>query len=863
MDDYLSSFSTVDRGVYVTKQLITLLSKGGFKLKKWISNCKEILRELPTEDVSPKIIDLDLEQLPIERALGVMWDSESDVLRVKAVTKNVANTKRGILSFVSSVFDPIGIVTPSILEPKLIIQELWKRKIDWDSKIPNDLNSRWQSWLENLKYIDSIEIPRWYGYSELNESKCEIHVFADASSTSYGAVAYLRIISSDTLHCSFLVGKSRLAPIKTKTLTVPKLELQAAVLSSRMKVSLIEELNVDIYKVYMYSDSKAILFDICNDNRQFDTYTMHRLNEIRSNTDISSWHYIPSSLNVADDLTRYYQFNKLVNNDRWLYGPSYLKTQNSEWPKEIVQAIDLKNLKQSSKSSNNSQCNHFSRNMQPFINWSYYSSWRKLVRHIAILLQLKSRWVNKKRKCRTGEKILCINTDVLNKSMLTIYKIVQKEHYTAEFELLSKNKEIPKTSSIFNLHPTIKDELLVVNSRLKTSFTITHSKNQIILPKDHPVSKLIIQDIHETNLHSGREFTLSQLRQSYWIPRVKGVLRRVIHQCLYCKRQRVKPQAPLMSDLPLERLAVNQKPFSCTGVDCFGPYTVKLSKKTRANAATAKRYGIIFTCLTTRAVHLDLLTDMSTDCFIMCLRRFKARRGHTKIIRCDNGGNFVGAERELREAFDKMDHRAIQDQLSRYLITWKFNPPVSPWMGGSWESLIKSTKRALNVITKDRLFTHEVLYTFLCEVESILNNRPITAVSDDVNDFEAITPNHILIGESSPNVFPGEVDPSSICLRKKWKVTQAAAEMFWQRWIREYAPSLSIRKKWRRDIRNLKVDDLVLLQSENIPRSHWPLGRIQRVMHGEDGVVRMVEVKTPNNVLIRPTSRVCLLEAAE
>ena len=144
-----------------------------------------------------------------------------------------------------------------------------------------------------------------------------------------------------------------------------------------------------------------------------------------------------------------------------------------------------------------------------------------------------------------------------------------------------------------------------------------------------------------------------------------------------------------------------------------------------------------------------------------------------------------------------MDHCAIQDQLSRYLITWKFNPPVSPWMGGSWESLIKSTKRALNVITKDRLFTHEVLYTFLCEVESILNNRPITAVSDDVNDndFETITPNHILIGESSPNVFPGEVDPSSICLRKKWKVTQAAAEMFWQRWIREYAPSLSIKKK--------------------------------------------------------------------
>ena len=263
--------------------------------------------------------------------------------------------------------------------------------------------------------------------------------------------------------------------------------------------------------------------------------------------------------------------------------------------------------------------------------------------------------------------------------------------------------------------------------------------------------------------------------------------------------------------------------------------------------------------MTTRAVHLEISNDLSTDSFILSLKRFIARRVQVKRLMSDNGTNFIGAERELREALNGIDQNRITNFLSQHSIDWKFNPPSSPWMGRIWEALIKSVKRALKVVIQDRLFTDETLATLMCEVESILNQRPLTYVSDDVNDYECLTPNHFLIGECS-DFSPTEISDKSLNLRKKWKVVQAASQIFWKRWIHEYLPLLTIRRKWNNQIRNIKIGDLVLLKSDNVPRSHWPLARITNTFPGRDDIVRTVELKTPNAVLVRPVGKICLLE---
>ena len=287
--------------------------------------------------------------------------------------------------------------------------------------------------------------------------------------------------------------------------------------------------------------------------------------------------------------------------------------------------------------------------------------------------------------------------------------------------------------------------------------------------RSHPISKLIIKDCHEKGAHIGREDTLALMRRKICIPSSRGLIRKVLFDCLYCKRERIKPQKTLMSELPKERLEAYGKPFYKTGIDFFGPIIVKLSKKTRAYQGKAKRYGVIFTCMTTRAIHLEIAGDLITNSFILSLRHFIARRGNVKHIRSDNRTNFKGAQKELQEAIAETNIPKVISELVKKHVNfiWTFNPPSSPWMGGAWEALIKSVKRTLKAITCDRLFTEEALHTFICEVESILNNRPITPSSNYINDYEALTPSHILFGHSSSNYAPGVFREDEINYRKK------------------------------------------------------------------------------------------------
>ena len=304
MDDFLKSGECVKGLINIAGQLLQFLSNKGFRLTKWISNSQIILDRLPTAEleIKNKIKDLTYEN-SFKKVLGLLWNVKSDTLKLPSNIKRISNTKRGLLSALCSVFDPLGFVAPCLIEPKLIIQELWQRNIEWDQTLPADLEGRANKWINSVKYLSEIEVPRYYGIN-MSIKKPELHIFADSSSKAYGCAAYFRVVENNKAKVSFVISKSRLEPLKEKRLSIPKLELQAAVTATRIKTKLLEETNFDVERIYFWSDSKTVLKHICYEKKHFPVYVLHRLDEIRSNSNITDWNYIPTHHNVSDACTR-------------------------------------------------------------------------------------------------------------------------------------------------------------------------------------------------------------------------------------------------------------------------------------------------------------------------------------------------------------------------------------------------------------------------------------------------------------------------------------------------------------------------------------------------------------------------------
>ncbi|XP_023253587.1 uncharacterized protein LOC111648064 [Seriola lalandi dorsalis] len=342
------------------------------------------------------------------------------------------------------------------------------------------------------------------------------------------------------------------------------------------------------------------------------------------------------------------------------------------------------------------------------------------------------------------------------------------------------------------------------------------------------------------------------MRRQYWVLRGREAIRRHQHNCRECQQWRAKPNVPKMADLPLSKLRIYKPPFYSTGVDCFGPFIVKIGRRTE------KRWGIVYKCLTTRCVHLDLLESLDTDAFLLSLRRFIGRRGTPFELLCDNGTNFVGGERELREAFEAMVPE-LQDQLAKQKISFQFNPPSAPHFGGAWEREVRSVKTALRVILREQSVPEPVLQTVLIEVEGILNAKPLGYVSADAADPDPITPHVLLMGRRDSSLPQALYDSSGVLGTRRWKHSQVLADNFWSTFIRRYLPSLQGRSKWQTDGQQLAVDQVVLIVDPQLPRALWPVGKVVETYPGADGRIRTATVKIKDRTYVRPVARLIQL----
>ena len=303
-----------------------------------------------------------------------------------------------------------------------------------------------------------------------------------------------------------------------------------------------------------------------------------------------------------------------------------------------------------------------------------------------------------------------------------------------------------RISPLRQLDPFLsEDGLLRVEGRLGRAPISDEARHQIILPKYHHVVNLIGCHYHQASGHSGLEYVLSLIRERYWIIKARPTLRRILSTCFSCRKRQAPAEEQKMAHLPRDRVTPSKPPFSFVGVDCFGPFQV------RRGRTMAKWYGVLFICLSIRAVHVEIVYSLDTPSFINSLRRFMARKGRPEEIRSDNGGNFVSGNKELTEAITRWNNNQIREFLLQQSIKWVFNPPAGSLPGGVWERCIRTVRKIMNAICKD----DEGLLTLMCEVEATTNGRPITKVSDDPNDWEALTPNHLLLIRAGPKLPPG------------------------------------------------------------------------------------------------------------
>ncbi|XP_063623886.1 uncharacterized protein LOC134795885 [Cydia splendana] len=402
------------------------------------------------------------------------------------------------------------------------------------------------------------------------------------------------------------------------------------------------------------------------------------------------------------------------------------------------------------------------------------------------------------------------------------------------------------------------DGILRVGGRIDQTAGVELSTTRPpILDGKHRTTRLLVEYYHRRAMHVANEHVVNELRQSYWIVNLRPTVRSVAAQCLFCRYRRARPQPQRMGDLPAARLQYSRRPFSYTGVDFFGPMETTIGR------GRQKRYGMLFTCLTVRAIHIEITESLSTDSAIMALIRMSARRGTPLVLFSDNGTNLRGADNELKMSLQQLNVDKLREDGAVRGIEWRFIPPGAPEMGGAWERMVRTVKTALKVVMKERAPHPETLSTLMAEVEALVNSRPITHVSTDPGYPEALTPNHFLIGSSSTGAPIGKYDDSDLCLRKRWRVAQRLTDMFWARWIKEYSPTLLPRQKWTRESRSLKVGDYVVLVDPNLERGSWRHGVVSAAHAGRDGRIRVVDVRTRSGQLRRPATRVALLSPVD
>ncbi|GFW77056.1 integrase catalytic domain-containing protein [Trichonephila clavipes] len=446
--------------------------------------------------------------------------------------------------------------------------------------------------------------------------------------------------------------------------------------------------------------------------------------------------------------------------------------------------------------------------------------------------------------CRGEKRRGALDVQEINQAELTLIRIVKLQEFKRDIMSLKENNRVSAESLIKSLNPFLdKDGVLSVGGRLCNSDLNFECKCPVILPCNHKLTNLIVEYFHLKYFHLGPQALLYQVRQRFWPLRGRNVCRKIVHDCLVCFKVKPITCEQIMGNLPKERVRENF-PFDCSGIDFIGAFWIKSNKQRKSSLY--KTYVSIFVCFVTKAVHFELVSDLTTQTFIASLKRFIARRGRPSLIFSDNGKTFKGANAELNRLYKLVINP--DPELAGFLvdenINWKFLSPRAPNFGGLWEAGVKSFKFHFKREAGNSRFTYEEFLTIMTQIEGILNSRHLTPLSTDIDDLLILTPAHFLIGRpitsiSEPNIIHIETNRLNIYQRLT-KIVQS----IWKRWSNNYLSNLQQRSKWKFEKDNARVGDLVLIKEDNLAVNKWLMGRLIEVFPGKDNRIRVVTIKT-------------------
>ena len=753
VDDFASSVQTTEDAFALYQKLKFRFKEAGFNMRKWASNSSQLMNLIECEESktdtfsgnSPKNQFQNETDEKSVKVLGIPWVKERDVMKfdlndvVKGVAKELA-TKRAILSTIARVFDPHGLISCAILPLKILFHEVCLMKVNWDTPLSEQIHSRWKAIIENFESLSEIEFPRCLlADIEGQQIKSfELHSFSDASKIAIGANVYLRIETDQGWKTQLIASKTKIVAMKDET--IPRLELSAALLSAQLLTSIVNALYrvTTINKVYCWCDSQIVLWWIYKEPKEFKTFVANRLGQIRDMFPKEHWFYCPTDKNPSDIGSRGIKIERLVGNQLWWHGPDFLIKDCENWPssnflsrESSISDMAVSELKSKTNVvslvcvSENSQ----NLSVNTVIPCERFSSYTKLIRITALVLKFIKILRNKQIEKNISK------TD-FNEAESLWHREVQK----------SFKQDVKFQKSRDNIRVVVDDDgLMRVGGRIENSTMPFSAKFPILLPREHHFTKLYVWLCHFNVKHNGVRETLTELRSKYWIIGGRQVVRKILSKCIVCKKFSAKPFDVLPAPpLPSFRVA-DDFAFTRVGVDFAGPlYVQDIYSKDKS---MHKCYIALFTCASTRAIHLELTPDLSSDSFMRVLQRFIGRRGLPSLIVSDNGSTFRDSN--------------VRRFVSLKGIHWIYNVPAASWWGGMFEICVKLTKRCLRKTLGSAKLKYEELETVIIETEGILNSRPLTYVHNELTETP-LTPAHLVCGRRLLDLYecdseiPGE-----------------------------------------------------------------------------------------------------------
>ncbi len=747
VDDGLGTANSVDEAIAVIEASRALLARTNIRLHKIMCTDNDVTNAFPPTERAHKQEEFAFNDENTQRALGVAWNTTTDAFVMKIDISPKPFTRRGLLSTVNSIFDPLGIAAPVTLTGRLLQREILGSNENeqknqssdsyWDDPLGALHRDPWERWLSALKQLSTLSLPRSFVPPNFDASpERNLHVFSDASDNAIGSVIYLQCVSnSGTSSVSFVHGSSRVAP-KGAT-SIPRLELCAAVEAVLYAQQILRDLTTPPSSVSYYTDSQVVLGYIRNEEKRFSRYVSHRVGVIHRASDPSQWHYIETGSNPADVATRSHDPISLRKTS-WLSGPEFLRNPACSSPTEDIDQLPLEELPETVNPSSAKALFSMKEDSNTFCDLvQRTNSLEKIIRVTQLIFRFV--WYSSDAaKQRLGTSLACRNgLPTRSAAIAILIEEAQASEFGSLMNLLRSAQEIPPRHPLAGLAPFLStDGLLRVGGRLKRSDFPLDRKHPILLPKNHRISDIILLHYHQLTGHQGRHVTHGALRDAgYHILGGRQKIRSLLSQCVLCRRHRAACEQPYMSDLPRDRMETSA-PFTNIGLDVFGPWDIRERTSTRRSSGQ-KCWAIIFTCLSSRAVHVDALPSMDTPSFINALRRFMSLRGPCKLIRSDRGTNFVGA----RNQGNDVSLEKVNKFLKAKDCIWELNPPHASHFGGVWERKIGQIRRALEgamLQTGPRCLSRDELFTLLQEAAAVVNNTPLWVVSDDPNDAQPL-----------------------------------------------------------------------------------------------------------------------------